>query len=239
MRRPMASRFDMIRAMVKSETSQRILEDCRGAVGEVRFGFGSKRQIWAFDERHKLAYPSVLEELLTEDPAEFLRLAIAFHDEFAAVSGAWRVRDAMQFLSSRLCRNTSPAVLSQVVEALVDDKLALRHWLVSALLSAPAGISFPGLEAALQRAYQTPDHWAVLARLQSIATDAGLRFGAGTSSRLATLAQFSPRPEDRRRALDLLAGFGAAGSSTALANAARGDADPAIRAHAAELLAKS
>ena len=61
----------MIPAMVKSETSQRILEDCREAVGEVRFGFGSKRQLWAFDERHKLAYPEVLEATLAEDPGEF------------------------------------------------------------------------------------------------------------------------------------------------------------------------
>ena len=155
------------------------------------------------------------------------------------MSGAWRVRDAMQFLTARLCRTASPTVLSQVVEGLVDGKLALRHWLVSALLSAPADVAFPGLEAALQRAYQTPDHWAVLARLQLIATDGGQRFSAETTSRVVTLAQFSPRPQDRRRALELLAEFGSAGSSAALANAARGDAHSGIRARAAELLAKS
>ena len=46
---------------VARELAQCILEDCRGAVGEVRFGFGSKRQVWAFEDRHKLDAVSLVE----------------------------------------------------------------------------------------------------------------------------------------------------------------------------------
>src|SRR5581483_7398123 len=94
-----------------SELAEAILQDCRGAVGEVRFGFGSKRQVWAFEDRHQLDVPALVEELASASPAEFLELAVAFHDEFAAVSNAGRARDRIQALTADLCRAAEPAFL--------------------------------------------------------------------------------------------------------------------------------
>jgi hypothetical protein len=210
-----------------------ILEDCRNAVGEVRFGFGSKRQVWAFEDRHQVDVVAVVEELARNDPGALLDLAVALHDEFAAVSNAWLVRDRIQALVARLCAESGGDFLARVAAGLVDDHLAVRHWLVAAFLGAPPLVAFRGLEEALPRAYQPQDHWALLVRLQALAADHGLGFGPDTLHLLASLAQFSARPEDRQRALGLLARFGGAAAQPVLVRAAKGDADAAVRSSAA------
>ncbi|HLG69578.1 MAG TPA: hypothetical protein VK009_04050 [Chloroflexota bacterium] len=219
-----------------TELAERILQDCRGAVGEVRFGFGSKRQVWAFEDRHRLDVPALAEELASSSPAEFLDLAVAFHDEFAAVSNAWRARDRIQALTAEMCRAADPPFLDRVAGALIDDHLGVRHWLVAAYLVGPPLVAFRGLEEALPRAYLPQDQWALLARLRTLAEANGWAFGPDTSRTLASLAQFSARPEDRQLALELLARFGGPAAMAALDRAARGDADPAVRAKARELL---
>ena len=74
--------------MPESAVADRILEDCRKAVREVRFGFGSKRQVWAFEEQHTIDAAGLLSQLA---PLELLQLALHFHEEFAAVTNPWRV----------------------------------------------------------------------------------------------------------------------------------------------------
>ncbi|HUZ75991.1 MAG TPA: hypothetical protein VMV93_00255 [Chloroflexota bacterium] len=222
--------------MALHQLAERVLADCRGVVREVRFGFGSKRQLWAFEEDHKVDCAALVRELADSDPAAFLDLAVAFHTEFAAVSGAWRVREAIQSLAAGLCREGGPAFQARIVEQLVDEHLALRHWLVTALLAAPADVSLHGLEAVLERVYQPADQWALLARMQSVAADQERTFGPDATRQLALLAQFCAKPRDRQRALELLARFGTNGASTVLARAARGDAEASVRHRAAELL---
>src|SRR5581483_7957694 len=204
-----------------SELAEAILQDCRGAVGEVRFGFGSKRQVWAFEDRHQLDVTRLVEELAAEDGAAFLELALAFHDEFAEINNPWPVRDRIQALVADLCLTGNLKLLASAAQGLVDDKLAVRHWLVAAFVCGPAGPVFEGLEAALTRAYQPADQWALLGRLRTIAQDNGWTFGADTARQLASLAQLSPRPQERIDALELLARFGGPASSMVLARAAR------------------
>ena len=222
-----------------SDLAERILRDCRGAIGEVRFGFGSKRQVWAFEDRHQLDAAALAEELAARDPAAFLELAVAFHDDFAEVSNAWRVRDRIQALTMQLAAAGDPAILAQASSALVDDHLAVRHWLVAALLAGPSPAVFRALEDALARAYLPQDRWALLARLASLAETHACTFGDSTVQALATLAQFSARPEDRLRALDFLARFGGRSAAPTLVRAARADADPTVRAQATALEANS
>ncbi|HEX6510752.1 MAG TPA: hypothetical protein VF157_00510 [Chloroflexota bacterium] len=219
-----------------AELVERILADCRQAVGEVRFGFGSKRQVWAFEERHQLDAAALAEELARAAPDHFLELAIAFHDEFVAVSNAWRVRDRIESLMAELCRAGGTEFLARVAAGLVDNGLAARHWLVAAFSYAPPPVVVTGLEQALDRAYQPADHWALLARLAALAEGNGWILGPPAVSRLAELAQFSPRSDDRIRALELLARLGGSEAAAPLARAARGDADPHVRAYAAGLL---
>jgi hypothetical protein len=222
-----------------SELAERILADCRGAIGEVRFGFGSKRQVWAFEERHQLDAAGLAEQLAEQDASMFLELALAFHDEFAVVSNAWRVRERIQGLTSELCRASGEAFLTDAALGLVDDSLAVRHWLVAAFLAAPPRIAFDGIEAALVRAYQPQDQWALLARLGSLAQQHGWTFGPDTARVLASLAQLASRAEDRCQALDLLARHAGPAAATCLPRAARGDSDPEVRQHAAGLLNRS
>jgi hypothetical protein len=216
--------------------ADRLLQDCRGAVGQVRFGFGSKRQVWAFEERHQLDAAGSAEELAREDPGAFLDMALAFHDEFTAVSNSWRVRDRIQALAADLMRRGDGELLARATHALVDGQLAVRHWLLAAFVAGPPLAVFRGLQEALGRAYLPQDHWALLARLRTLAEAHGWTFGADAARVLAELAQFSARPEDRRVALDLLARFGGPAATACLARAARGDADPEVRAKASELL---
>ncbi|MFI5268313.1 MAG: hypothetical protein ACHQ7M_13145 [Chloroflexota bacterium] len=219
-----------------ADRAERLLQDCRGAVGEVRFGFGSKRQVWAFEDRHQLDAAGLSEQLARIDPLVCLEMAVAFHDEFAAVSNSWRVRDRIQMLAAGLCGRGDGELLARAAAALVDDHLAVRHWLVTAFVSGPAMGVFRGLEEALVRAYLPQDHWALLARLRPLAETRGWTFGADATRVLAELAQFSARPEDRGQALDLLARFGGPAATPCLARAARGDADVDIRARALGLL---
>ena len=219
-----------------TDLAERILQDCRGAVGEVRFGFGSKRQVWAFEERHQLDVSALIEELAAPDAAAFLDFAVRFHDEFAAVSNAWHVRDRIQALAAQLCRAGDPVFLESAAAALVDDHLAVRHWLIAAFVAAPPAVVFRGLEDALVRAYQPPDQWALLARMRSLAQEHSWPFSPGATQVLANLAQFSASAEQRCQALDLMAQFSGTAGSAVLARAACGEADPAIRAHAADLL---
>ncbi len=216
--------------------ADRLLQDCRGAVGQVRFGFGSKRQVWAFEERHQLDAAGSAEELAREDPGAFLDMALAFHDEFTAVSNSWRVRDRIQALAADLLGRGDGELLARATHALVDGQLAVRHWLLAAFVAGPPLAVFRGLQEALGRAYLPQDHWALLARLRTLAEAHGWTFGADAARVLAELAQFSARPEDRRVALDLLARFGGPAATACLARAARGDADPEVRAKASELL---
>ncbi|HVA26304.1 MAG TPA: hypothetical protein VMW62_18160 [Chloroflexota bacterium] len=220
-----------------ANVTDRILQDCRGAVGEVRFGFGSKRQVWAFEERHQLDASALAEGLAREDTAAFLDMAVAFHDEFAAVSNSWRVRDRIQALAAELCSRGDGELLERFAAALVDGHLAVRHWLVAAFVAGPPMVVFRGLEAALVRAYVTQDHWALLARLRPLAEAHGWVFDVAAAHVLAELAQFSARPEDRGLALDLLARLGGPAAVPDLARAASGDADPEVRAQAARFLA--
>jgi hypothetical protein len=219
-----------------ADLAECLLRDCRGAVGEVRFGFGSKRQVWAFEERHQLDAPALAGELARSNPLGFLDLAVAFHDEFAAVSNAWRVRDRIQALAADLCRRGEGELLAAGAAALVDEHLAVRHWLVAAFAAGPALAVFRGLEEAFVRAYLPQDEWALLGRLGPLAEATGWLFGADASRVLAGLAQFSARPEDRGQALELLARFGGPAAPPCLARAARADADPDVRAHASHLL---
>ena len=223
--------------MAMSARSEQILVDCRGAVGEVRFGFGSKRQVWAFEERQKLDCGALLEEMAKEDPEEFLRLAVAFHDEFAAINNSWSVRDHLQRLTADLCRRGGNQFLDGVVQNLVDSSLAVRHWLMSAFLLAPPLVVFRGLESALTRAYQPSELWALVNQLGVIARNRGWSFSMDTVRILSTLAQFSERPEDRCRALDLVAHFGGPAAFALLARATMGDEDASVRQRASELLA--
>lgn len=219
-----------------SELAERILEDCRGAVGEVRFGFGSKRQVWAFEDRHRLDVPALVDQLAASDPLAFVHLAVTFHDEFTAVSNAWRARDHIERLVADLCLRGDSSVLEMAAGAVVDDGLAVRHWLVAAYLAGPPLVVFRGLEEALTRAYQPQDQWALLARLRTLAEHHGWAFGPDTSRVLANLAQFSARPEDRQLALELLAHFSGPTAIPHLARATKGDADPDVRTRARELL---
>lgn len=216
--------------------TERILSDCRGAVGEVRFGFGSKRQVWAFEDRHREDVVGLVEDMASHDPTAFLDLALLFHEEFAAVSNAWRVRDRIESLVAELCQSGPAGFLDRASSALVDDHLAVRHWLLSAYVSASPLAVFRGLEAALGRAYQPQDQWALLSRLRALSEVQGWSFAPDTVRLLASLAQFSFRSEDRLQALDLLARFGGPSSTIILTRATRGDSDPAVRARAGELL---
>jgi hypothetical protein len=224
---------------VTSELAARILEDCRRAVGEVRFGFGSKRQVWAFEERHEMDVCSLVDQLAGESPAGLLELAVAFHDEFAAVSNSWRVRDRIQHAVAELCRWADGELLEGVAAALVDGHLAVRHWLVAALAAAPALVAFRQLEDALPRAYRPKDQWALLGRLETLAEANGWAFGPAASRVLAGLAQYSFRPEERLRAVELLARFGGPQAQACLDRAAKGDGDASVRGRSAELLSAS
>src|SRR5438093_339359 len=106
------------------ELAERIMADCRRAVGEVRFGFGSKRQVWAFEERHELDAAALAEQLARCDQLAFLDFAVAFHDAFAAVSNAWRARDKIQALTAELCRSGDRDFLEHATAQLVDGSLA-------------------------------------------------------------------------------------------------------------------
>ncbi|MHB8621108.1 MAG: hypothetical protein ACYDAG_16335 [Chloroflexota bacterium] len=216
--------------------SDRIMDDCRGALGEVRFGFGSKRQVWAFEERHRLDCRVLAEELADCDPPAFLAMAIAFHDEFSAVHNAWAIRDRIQGLASDLCRKSGPTFLAAVGRELVDPNLALRHWLVSALMSGPADIAFASLQAALTRAYQPADLWAILSRMALLSTDQGLGWDERSVGVTASLAQLSSTPEERARALGLLSRFGRDIGRRQIGRAAAGDPDEAVRSRAVDLL---
>jgi len=224
---------------VANQLAEQILEDCRGAVGEVRFGFGSKRQVWAFEDRHRIDVAGLADRLAKGSPAAFLHFAVAFHDEFAAVSNAWRLRDRIQELVADLCRGGAVDILEHAAEALVDRHLVVRHWLLAAFVAGPPPIVIRALEDALTRAYQPQDHWALMSRLRALAQEHGWAFSADTNRLLINLAQFSPRSEDRLAALDLLARFGGPAATPCLARAAKGDADPAVRAHATNLLIPS
>jgi len=222
---------------VEGNLRERILADCRDAVGEVRFGFASKRQVWAFEERHQIDVCALVVELAGADARAFLQLALDFHAEFAAVSNAWRVRDRIQELVAELCSRGTPEFLEGVSQALVDERLTVRHWLVGAFASAaPAPTVFNGLEQALALAYQPSDQWALLGRLSAVADGDHRMFGAEVCAVLASLAQLSAAPEQREQALELLAQHAGPAASAVLARAARGDTDPAVRARAAELL---
>lgn len=219
------------------ELAGRILEDCRRAVGEVRFGFGSKRQVWAFEERHQLDVSALTEQLASQDALAFLGLAIAFHDEFAAVSNAWRIRDRIQALTAELCRAGSAELLHAASAALIDERLAVRHWLVAALLAGPPGPAWDALEEAMPRAYRPADQWALLSRLEPLAQEHEWIFGSATNAVLSELSRLSADPDQRCQALDLLARFSGQLGSACLARAARADPDASVRAHAAQLLA--
>ncbi len=222
---------------VASEIAGRILEDCRGAVGQVRFGFGSKRQVWAFEDRHQLDVVALIDELAAASPGDLLQLAVAFHDEFVAVSNAWRARDRLQAHTAALCRRGDAAFLESVAGQLVDSRLAVRHWLAAAYSAGPPLVVFRGLEEALPKAYLPQDQWALLNRLRTLADQHGWAFGSETSRVLASLAQFSAHSEDRKLALELLAGFGGPDAVTYLARAAKADADADVRAAAEGFLA--
>lgn len=226
-------------ASVPRELADCILEDCRRAVGEVRFGFGSKRQVWAFEERHELDVAALAAQLASHQPLAFLNLAIAFHDEFAAVGNAWRIRDSIQALTAELCRAGSAELLDGASEALIDERLAVRHWLAAALLNGPPLAAFRSLERALCRAYQPADQWSVLVRLRSLAQEHGWKFGTEATAALSELARLSADPEQRRQALDVVARFSGQAGSACLAKAARADADASVRAYAAQLLGAS
>ena len=220
---------------VPSTVAERILEDSRKAVGEVRFGFGKKRQVWAFEERHTIDAAGLLDEL---SPAELLDLCLHFHDEFAAVSNPWRVRDRMERLLAEGFARGDAALARRGTEAVVDDNLGVRHWLLAAVVNGPAKDVFDGLEAALSRAYLPPDQWALLARLRAIAGERGWRFSPDTTRALAILAQFALKPEERQHALELLASLCGDAARACLTRAARGDADEAVRAYASGLLTR-
>jgi hypothetical protein len=219
-----------------SDLADSLLRDCRGAVGEVRFGFGSKRQVWAFEERHQLDAAALAAELAVSDPAAFLDLAVAFHDEFAAVSNSWRVRDRIQALAADLIRSADPDLLAAASDALVDDHLALRHWLLAAFVAGPPEAVLAGLESALARAYVPQDHWAILARVRSLGPSRPLIREAAAV--LASLAQYSARPEDRCQALDHISHLAGPAAPDLLSRASTADADPVVRVFASELLAR-
>ena len=212
--------------------AERILRDCRGAVGEVRFGFGSKRQVWAFEDRHQLDAAALAEELAQSDPPSFLELAVTFHDEFAAVTNSWRVRDRIQGLMADLSRRADAELLARIADALVDDHLSLRHWLVAAFAAGPPATVFRAFEEAVGRAYLPRDLWALLPRLHLLAEAHGWTLRRDATAVVIALAQFSTRSEDRMRAIEMLASFGDPTAGPLLARAARGDADASVRAHA-------
>ncbi len=221
---------------VLSDLAERILADCRGAVGEVRFGFGSKRQVWAFEQRHKLDVAELIDQLAEASSAELLAFALVFHHEFRAVTNAWLARDRLQQAAAGLCARGDPEFMQLAGDALIDADLALRHWLLAAYAAGPAEVVFDRLQQALVRAYPSADQWALLARLRAIAEPRGWTFNPETSRLLASLAQISARPEDRVQALELLAVCGGSAAAGGLARAVKGDTDPAVRTHAAKLL---
>ncbi|MBV8085351.1 MAG: hypothetical protein JO247_11110 [Chloroflexi bacterium] len=219
--------------MPESAVADRILEDCRKAVREVRFGFGSKRQVWAFEEQHTIDAAGLLSQL---SPLELLQLALHFHEEFAAVTNPWRVRERMERLIGELMPDGSAEFLDHISQALVDEHLALRHWLLAGFVSGPPLAVFDGLQDALNRAYIASDQFAILARLRPLAEKHGWMLGADASRDVAVLAQFAQKPEERQQALDLLATFGGPSARPVLTRAARGDAEEGVRAYAAGLL---
>lgn len=213
--------------------ADRILEDCRKAVREVRFGFGSKRQVWAFEEQHTIDAAGLLSEL---SPVELLELALHFHEEFAAVTNPWRVRERMERLLGELMPSGRAELVDRASQALVDDHLAVRHWLLAAFVAGPPLAVFDGLQEGLNRAYIASDQFAILARLRVLAEKHGWLFSSDTCRALAVLAQFALKPDERQHALELLASFGGPSARPVLTRAARGDADEGVRAYAAGLL---
>jgi hypothetical protein len=110
---------------------------------------------------------------------------------------------------------------------------------VAAVLAGAPAPALHALEGALARAYQPADQWAILARLRSLAQEHGWRFSSETAALLTDLARLSASPDQRRQALELLARFCGPAGSAPLARAAQADADPSVRACAAELLQRT